>query len=265
MTVPQVPAIVLRFGGNHARRHRLLERFAQERREQVVLLAGRLDVPFAVARPVPVGLRVGLDLFHEAPLVHAGHREHHGSRHHFFPGRLADRRAGARRDIAIPGRVDHASREDRFAAGLALGDDAADDPVADDRRDEHPVQHRPHARFAYERVGDEFEHLGVERVADRLRLRHRRAHRLGAFLEFDADAFAVDRGFVPVPGETFDADLGDVAAEAAVALDEDRIGAGTRGRKRGREPRRAAAHDQHLGFRDDVGRAGRFIDVIHVF
>ena len=51
-------------------------------------------------------------------------------------GVLRDRRAGAGRDVGIAGRVDDPPGEDRLAAGLALGDDAADRPVLDDRRDE---------------------------------------------------------------------------------------------------------------------------------
>jgi len=177
--------------------------------------------------------------------------------------RLAHRRAGARRHVGIAGCIDDALGENRRATGLALGDDAADDAVAHDRRDEHAMQHRLHARLAQQCVGDVLEHFRVQRVADRLRLRVRRTHGLGALLELDADAFAVDSTFMPVPGEALDADLGDVAAEAAVALEQQRAGAGAGGRERRGESARPAADDQNPGFRDDLGRAGGLLDPIH--
>ena len=68
-------------------------------------------------------------------------------------------------------------------------------------------------------IGDVLEHLRVERVADRLRLRHCRAHRLGSLFELDADSFAVDGTRVAVPGEAFHTDLSDIAAKAAVSLE----------------------------------------------
>ena len=109
-------------------------------------------------------------------------------------------------------------------------------------------------------VGDPLEHLGVERVAQGLRLGHRRAHGLGALLELDADPLAVDRVLVAVPGKALDAHLGDVAAEAAVAVDQRGAGAGARrGQRRGQSPRAAADH-QHIGFQNDVDeRAGSAI------
>ena len=133
-------------------------------------------------------------------------------------------------------------------------------PSREDRRDEQSMQHRLDARFLHQHVGDPLEHLRVERVADRLRLRHGRAHRLGALLELDADAFAVDRLLVPVPGEALDADLRDVAAEAAVALEQRGLHAGARGRERRGEAARAAADDEHLRLVDDVDFARGFSD-----
>ena len=116
----------------------------------------------------------------------------------------------------------------------------------------------------HQHVRDVLEHLGVERVADRLRLRHRRAHRLGPFLELNADAFAVDRLLVPVPGEALDADLGDVAAETAVALEQRGLDAGTSRGQRCREAAGgSAAHDEHLSLVDDVDLACRFSDALH--
>ena len=100
---------------------------------------------------------------------------------------------GARRDVGIAGGIDDALGEDRLAARLALGDHAANRAVLDDRRDAQPVQQRRDAGFLNQYVRDPFEHFGVERMAQRLRLGHCRSHRLGARLELDADAFAIDR------------------------------------------------------------------------
>ena len=135
---------------------------------------------------------------------------------------LVRRRAGAVRDIGIASGVDHALRQDRLAPGLAFDDHPANAIAFHDRRDEHAVEHRDHARFLHQHIGDIFECLGIERVADRLRFGDRRAHCLGAILEFAADAFAVDRAGVAIPGETLDTDRGDVAAEAAVAFEQRR-------------------------------------------
>ena len=60
----------------------------------------------------------------------------------------------------------------------------------------------------------------LQRLRLRLRLRHGRAHRLGAFLEFPPDAVRLHGLFMPVPGEALDPDHGEVAAEAAEALDQ---------------------------------------------
>ena len=93
-----------------------------------------------------------------------------------------------------------------------------------------------------EHVGDVLEHLGVERMAQRLRLSALAAPiASGALLELAADAVAVDGLLVAIPGEALDADLGDVAAEAAVALEERRLGAGARGRERRRQAAGPAA------------------------
>ncbi len=191
------------------------------------------------------------------------HREHDRRGHHFLARRLVEWRAGARDDVRIAGGVHDASRQDGLAARLALGDDAADGTLPQDRRDERAMQHRQHARLLHQHVRDVLEHLGVERMADRLRLRHRSAHRLGPLLELDADAFAVDGLFVPVPGEALDADLRDVAAEAAVALEERRLHTGPGRRQRSREAAGSAAHHEHLGLVDDVDLACRFSDALH--
>src|ERR1019366_10420700 len=103
----------------------------------------------------------------------------------------------------------------------------------------------------------------IERMTERLRLRHRSAHLLCPGLEFDANPFAVHRMFVPVPGETLDTDLRDVAAEAAVAVDQAGTRASARGSKRRRKTARAATDDEHVGFQDDVDRSGRFRNLFH--
>jgi hypothetical protein len=203
----------------------LFERLAKERREELVLLAGRLDVPFRVARPVAIRLRVRLHRVEEAALVHPGHREHDRCRQHLLAGRLAERRTGTGGDVRIAGRIDDPLREDRLTPRLALRDDAADRTALDDRIDAQPMEERLDAGLLDEGVGDDLEHLGLEGVADRLRLGRRGAHRLGSCLELDADALAVDRGLVAIPGEALDADLGDVAPEAAVPVEERRPGA----------------------------------------
>src|SRR6202034_661239 len=93
---------------------------------------------------------------------------------------------------------------------------------------------------------------------------HRRAHRLGTLLELDADASAVHRMLVAVPGEAFDSHLRDIAAEAAVAVDEGGAGAGTRSGQRRGETARAAGDDENIGFQNDVDRAGGLSDLLHI-
>ncbi len=248
---------------NDAGRGRLLERLAQERREELVFLAARLDVPFAAADPVAVGLGIGLDRFDEARLVDARHREHDRRGHHLLARRLEDGRARARGDVRIAGAVDDALREDCLAAGLAFGDDAGDRAVAEDRRHEQSMQHRIDAGFLHQLVGDPLEHFRVERVADRLGLGHGRAHRLGALLELDADPFAVDRLLVAIPGEALDADLRDISSEAAVALEQRGAHAGTGRRQGRRKAARSTADDENIRLVDDVDFARGFSDSLH--
>ena len=148
--------------------------------------------------------------------------------------------------------------------GLALGDHAADDSVLDDRRDELAMQERLDPGLLDHDVRDVFEHLGVERAAGRLGLGRRRAHRRGPILELPADALAVDRLLVPIPGEALDADLGDVAAEATVTLEEGRAGAGPCGAEGGSQATRTATHDQDIGLVDDVDGAGGLGDSLRI-
>ena len=65
---------------------------------------------------------------------------------------------------------------------------------------------------------------------------------------------------VAVPGHALDADRGDVAAEAAEALDQGHVDTGTRGGECGRQTGRARTDDQHVGLVDDVDLAGRLGD-----
>jgi hypothetical protein len=124
-------------------------------------------------------------------------------------------------------------------------------------------RHRPDARLLHQHVGHVLEHLGIECVTDGLRLRQGRTHRLGALLELDSNSLAVDRSLVSIPGEAFDTHLGDVAAEAAVPVDERGPRAGPCGREGGRKPPRAATDHQNVGFQHNIDRAGRFRDLLH--
>ena len=100
-------------------------------------------------------------------------------------------------------------------------------------------------------------------MAQRLRLGHGRTHGLGARLELDADAFAVHGVLMPIPGKAFDAHLGDIAAKAAVAVDERGAGAGaSRAQRRGEAAGTAADHE-HIGFQDHIDRAGGFKNLTH--
>jgi len=68
---------------------------------------------------------------------------------------------------------------------------------------------------------------------------------------------------VAIPGKAFDAHLRDVAAEAAVSVEQNGAGACARGGERCREARRSAAHHQHIGLRHDLERARGFVDLFH--
>ena len=129
--------------------------------------------------------------------------------------------------------------------------------------DELAVQHRLHARLLHKHVGDVLEELGVECVTDRLRLWHGGAHGLGALLELDPDTLAVDRRLMPVPREALDPYLRDVAAEAAIPLEQCRAHAGARAGERRREPAGPAADDEHVGLVDYVDLACGFRDSEH--
>src|ERR1035438_3340954 len=70
--------------------------------------------------------------------------------------------------------------------------------------------------------------------------------------DLNADAFAIHRVLVPVPGKALDAHLRDVAAEAAVAVDQRRPGPGTGGGERRRKTPRAAADHEHISFENHI-------------
>ena len=180
-----------------------------------------LDVPFPVAAPVLVGLRVGLHLLEEPRLVDAAHREHHRDRHHLVLRRVTKsarrrerrcRRRRWRRSPAWPG----SPRRPALLSTITPRKAPPSMIGATPRRCSIGVT----PASCDEHVGHVLERLGVERVAQRLRLGLRGAHGLGALLELASDALAVDGLLVPVPGQPLDPDLGDVAAEAAVAVDE---------------------------------------------
>ena len=242
--------------GNESLFHGFLERLSQERREEGVLLAGGLVVPFAIARPVTVRLRIRLDRLDEASLVDAGHREHDRHRHHLFARQLEAVSSSPSHEVGIAGRVDHALGHDRFASGLALRVDADDVAVDDDGLHPRPVQHGGDPGFRDQLIRDPFEEFRIEGRTLRLGLGRCGAHRRRALLEFRADAFAVDGARMAIPGEALDADLGDVAAETAVAFEQDRARARTGGGEGRRQTPGTAADDEHVGFSDhrDVTR-----------
>jgi len=164
------------------------------------------------------------------------------------------------RDIGIAGGVDHPPREDCLATGLGLGDDTGHGIAIHDRGDEHPVQHRANARLLDQAVGDHLEALGIEFVGQRLRFRHRGAHRVGALLELAADTVGLHGLLVAVPRHALDTDHGDVAAEATETLDQRDLGAGARGGERGRKTPGTRPHHQHVGAMHDVDLARGLAD-----
>jgi hypothetical protein len=146
---------------------------------------------------------------------------------------------------------------------LALGDDAADRVMLHDRCDAQPMQQGRDAGLLDQHIGNPLEHLGIECVGERLRLRHCRAHGLGACLEFDADALAIHRMLVSIPGEPLHAHLRDVAAEAAIPIDQCRARTGSGRGERRRKTTGSAADDQYIGFQNHLEHAGGFGDRLH--
>ncbi len=125
------------------------------------------------------------------------------------------------------------------------------------------MQQRSNTRLFDKNIGNPLEHFGIERMTERLRLGHCGAHRRCAGLELDADPLAVHCVLVPVPRKTFDANLCDVATEAAVPIDQGRTRTGACGSERCREAARSATHDEHVGFQNDVDRTGQLSNSFH--
>ena len=238
-----------------------VERLLEVGAEETVLFAVRLDAP-ALA-PVAVGRRARRDVVEEARLVDAGAREHHGDAHDRAARVRVAGGAGAEGEVRVAGRVHDALRENGEAAGLALGHDPFDAGVLDDRLGGEAVEQRRHAGLSHELVRDHLEELGVERLALRLEVRRRGAHLLGAALELRADAAGFDGALVPVPGQGVDADLGDDAAETAVAVDQGGRRPGASGGEGGGETAGPAAHHEHLRLVHDRRRPRRLRDVPH--
>ena len=122
------------------------------------------------------------------------------------------------------------------------------------------MEHRNDPGLFHQHIGDIFEGFCIERVADRLRFGDRRAHRFGAVLKLATDAFAVDGGGVAVPGKTLDADLGYIAAETTITLEQNRLDPRACRCERCRQPPGARADHQHIGFADNVNPARGLIN-----
>ena len=239
---------------------RPLERRAQERREEVVLLARRLDVPLAFARPVGVRRRVGGDAGEECGLVDAGEVEHDRRCKHLLPRRRRRRRARAVATSASP--VASMTRRARIASRPAL--DSVTIPVIASPSSSGATKVRwsigwipasstrrsattlnPSASSSYER---DWRSGTAAPVA------------LRALLEFQGDAAGVDRLLVPVPGHPLDADGSDVSAKAAEPLDQRHLDAGPGAGEGGGEARRAGADDEQLRLVHDVDLARGLVD-----
>ncbi len=214
--------------------------------KQLVFLAGGLIVPFAVPRPVGVGLGIRLDRVDEASLVDTAHRKHDGDGHHLVLRRLPERRPGARRNIRIPGSIDDALGQNCLPTRLALTDDTGNDAAFKNRCDAETVQQWSYSSLLDQRVGNPFEHFRIERMTEGLRLRHGRAHGRRPLLELDTNPFAIDRLLVAVPGKSFNAYLSDVAAEATVAVNQCRTRAGASGSQGRCKAPGTAAHHQDI-------------------
>ena len=138
--------------------------------------------------------------------------------HHFIDGVLVRWRACALSNVSITRCIDHALGKDRLPPRLAFDDHAADRVAFHDRCNAEAMQHGDDTGFFDQRIGDHFKAFGIEAVADRLRFGHRRTHGLCAFFKFAANAFAVDGGWVAIPGEPLDPDLRDIAAKTTIAF-----------------------------------------------
>ena len=173
------------------------------------------------------------------------------------------RGAGPERDVGVAGRVYDPLGEDRLPAGLALGHHSLDETVLDDRLGDETVQQRLDPGIQDHAVGDDLEQLGVEREALRLHVGSGASDLLGPALELAADPLEVDGVLTAVPRDGVHTDLGDDSAEAAVAVDQRGLRAGTGGGEGGGEATGPAAHHEDLGLMHDRRRPGRLRDVRH--
>ena len=161
-------------------------------------------------------------------------------------------------DIGVSRRIDHDASQHRLAPGLRFREDTGKPVALQDRGDEEAVQHGVDVRFLHEAVGHAFEPFAVELVGEGLAFRHGRAHRLGALLEFPPYAAGLDRRLMAIPGEAFNADSGDVAAEEPEPLDQADLGSGPGGGQRRGKPARPGADHEDLGPVDDLDPPGGF-------
>ena len=123
------------------------------------------------------------------------------------------------------------------------------------------MEERRDARLLDQDVGDPLEPLAIDALAQRLALGIGRPHRRRAILELATDAVGLHGLLVAIPADALDADLGHVAAETAVAVEEGRPSARSGGREGCAEAAGAAADDQHVGLVDDVDGTGRLLDL----
>ena len=91
-------------------------------------------------------------------------------------------------------------------------------------------------------------------MADRLGFGHGRAHGLGALFELSAYAFAIDGLRVAIPGKALNADLSDIAAKTAIALQKRRLNACAGTGQGGRKSPRPRSNHQDVRLMDDVDR-----------
>ena len=237
----------------------LLKRFAQKRREHLVLFARGFDRPLSIG-PIPVGLWVGFDVLNKSGFVDARHREHHRGTDHVFLGLLDGEGARAVGNVGITGSIDHALGQNGLSPGFALDNDTFDRIALHDRGDKHSVQHGGNARFFNQGIRNPLECLTIDGMAVGLRFLDRRAHGFGALFEFDPDPLGVDGFLVPIPGKSLNAYRSNVAAEATKALKQRYRGTGARGTECRRESSGAGAHHQHFGLVDDGRLPCGFID-----
>ena len=95
-------------------------------------------------------------------------------------------------------------------------------------------------------------------MADRLRLGHGGAHRLGALFKFPANALAVDGFRVPIPCKSLHADLRDIAAKTAITFQQGCFDTRPRRCQSCGKATGAGTNDQNIGLADHINIAGGF-------